>query len=251
MSPPPPKVRTAQGPGVEGAVAGLLRDLGSQLQRGSAALARETSGRLATGIPGIDALLAGGFPAGRLSEIAGPPSSGRTSVAQALLTHATRRGEIVAWVDAAQAFDPASAEAAGAALERVLWVRPPEPRTAIRCCQCLLDARGFALVVLDLSSHTAARLPTSSPSPSASPSVWQRLGRMAAGTGTALVTLSLERTSGVFADLALSMQPTRAHFSGTPQLLEGLEIEAIVSRQRSGPALRTAAVCLSTGSRAA
>jgi len=231
-------------PGGGDAVAGLLRDLGAQLQRGSSAMARETPERMATGIPDIDALLAGGFPPGRLSEITGPPSSGRTSVALALLTRATHRGEIVAWVDAAQAFDPASAEATGAALERVLWVRPPEPRAAVRCCQCLLDARGFALVVLDLSIADAAVR-------SLAPSVWQRLGRAAAGTGTALVVLSLERAVGVFADLALSMQPTRAHFSGTPQLLEGLEIEAIVSRHRSGSMQRAAAVSLSADSRAA
>jgi hypothetical protein len=207
-------------------------------------LARETTARLATGIPDLDALLTGGFPPGRLSEIAGPPSSGRTSVALGLLTGATRRGEIVALVDTAQAFDPASAQAAGASLEQLLWVRPPEPRAAIRCCECLLDAHGFALVVLDLAGAAPS-------APALPPSTWQRLARAAAGTGTALVVLSPGRAAGVFADLALSMQPTRAHFSGVPALLEGLEIEAIVERHRSGPARRAAAVCLSAGPRAA
>jgi hypothetical protein len=70
-------------------------------------------------------LLGGGFPRGGLSEIAGPPSSGRTSLALALLAAATARGEVAALVDAADAFDPPSAEAAGVALARLLWVRPP------------------------------------------------------------------------------------------------------------------------------
>jgi hypothetical protein len=221
----------------------LLRDL-PQLRRGSAGLAREQPQRLATGIPQLDALLTGGFPPGRLSEIAGPHSSGRTSVALGLITHATRRGELVAWVDAAQALDPASALAAGATLPRLLWVRPSEPRVAVRCCQCLLEAHGFALIVLDRVSGD----PSSRTLPA---STWQRLARVAAGTGTALVVLSQERVTGSYADLALSMQPTRVHFSGAPALLEGLEIEAVVDRHRSGPVQRAAGVRLSADPRAA
>ncbi len=227
-------------------MAGLLRDLGAQLQRGSHALARASvpsGSRLATGIPDLDALIDGGLPPGRLSEIAGPASSGRTSVALALLAQATRRGCVVAWVDEAQAFDAASAEAAGAVLERVLWARPPGPREAMRCCECLLGAHGFALVVLDQAGAPGeVQLPTSS---------WQRLARKAAGIGTALVVLSRARSTGSFADLVLEMQPPRAHFSGTPALLDGLSIEAYVARHRTGPAQRVASVRLTADTRAA
>lgn len=227
--------------GAPGAVAGLLRDLGAQLQRGSGALARdaarESAPRLATGIPDLDRLIGGGFPPGRLAEITGPASSGRTSLALALLAQATRRGEVVAWIDGAQALDAASAQAAGAVLERVLWVRPPGPREALRCCARLLDAHGFALVVLDLAEAAGAEplLPVSS---------WQRLTRQAAGVGSALVVLSLARRTGTSADLVLAMQPPRAHFGGAPALLEGLSIEAHVVRQRTGPTQQVASVRL-------
>ncbi|MGH0029775.1 MAG: hypothetical protein ACQGVC_08285 [Myxococcota bacterium] len=216
---------------------GLLRDLGSRLQRGSRALALERAPRLATGLPDIDALVGGGFPTGRLSEIAGPASSGRTSVGQALLARATRSGETVALVDVAAAFDPPSAHAAGVVLERVLWVRPPALRQAVRCCECLQDAHGFALVLLDLARGDRSELPAST---------WQRLARSASGTGTALVVLSEARTTGTHAELVLEMEPGRAHFSGTRPLLEGLSIEARVARHRSGPAQRVASVRLST-----
>ena len=112
------------------AVAKLLRDLGPQLHRGGLPAAPPHP-HLATGIPAIDRLLGGGFPGGRLSEIAGPLSSGRTSLALALLARTTRAGAIAAVVDAADAFDPASAEVAGANLERVLWVRAPRLREAL------------------------------------------------------------------------------------------------------------------------
>jgi len=244
----PDGAHEAHAAGSEHAVAGLLRDLGAQLQRGSSVLARQGVGiasgaRLATGLPDIDALIGGGLPPGRLSEIAGPTSSGRTSVALALLARATRRGHVAAWIDVAQAFDAGSAAAAGAVLGRVLWARPPALHEAMRCCECLLGADGFALVVLDPGCACAEvqALPTST---------WQRLARKAAGSDTALVVLSRTRSTGSFADLVLEMQTPRAHFSGTPALLEGLSIEARVARHRTGPALRVASVRLSTESAA-
>jgi hypothetical protein len=76
-----------------------------------------------TGIPALDAALAGGLPRGCLTEICGPASSGRTAVLLAALAAATRRGEFCAVVDASDALDPHSAAAAGVDLDHLLWVR--------------------------------------------------------------------------------------------------------------------------------
>ena len=70
--------------------------------------------RLSSGVPPIDALLGGGIPRGRLSELCGPFSSGKTSLLLATLTAVTRRGEVAACVDIADALHPASVAAAGA-----------------------------------------------------------------------------------------------------------------------------------------
>ena len=75
-----------------------------------------------TGIPEVDALT-GGLPRGALTEIVGPGSSGRTALLLSLLSEFTRRQELCALVDAGDCFDPASAEAAGVELGRLLWVR--------------------------------------------------------------------------------------------------------------------------------
>ncbi len=214
------------------AVAKLLRDLGPQLRRGG--LPAASHPHLPTGIPAIDHLLGGGVPGGRLSEIAGPLSSGRTSLALALLARTTRAGAIAAVVDAADAFDPASAEATGADLERVLWVRAPRLREALRSAEHLLAARGFALVLLDLAMPNLHIAPATGP----------RLARLAAGTGTPLVALSLERSLGTAAEVAIELTPTRANFSGTPTLLEGLEVEVALVRHRTAPAQRTASLHL-------
>jgi hypothetical protein len=77
---------------------------------------------VSSGIPQLD-LLTGGIARGCLTEICGTASSGRTSVLLFALACATQRGEVCALVDASDAFDPASAAAAGMDMSRLLWVR--------------------------------------------------------------------------------------------------------------------------------
>ena len=77
---------------------------------------------VSSGIPQLDSLT-GGLARGCLTEICGTASSGRTSVLLFALARATQRGEVCALVDASDAFDPASAAAAGMAMSRLLWVR--------------------------------------------------------------------------------------------------------------------------------
>jgi RecA/RadA recombinase len=67
---------------------------------------RETA---ATGIRAVDELLDGGLPVGAISEVTGPQSSGRTSLAFSFLSHRTQDGQVAAWIDAEDAFDPESA----------------------------------------------------------------------------------------------------------------------------------------------
>ena len=223
--------RPPAAPAATAAVARLLQDLGSRLRRGG--LPPEPRSCLPTGLPALDRLLGGGFPRGRLSEIAGPRSAGRTSLALSLLARATAAEEVCALVDAADGFDPASAEAAGVALERVLWARPtPRPGLSevLRSAERLLEARGFALVLLDPAGrgHEVAR------------SAWSRLARAAAASGSALVVLSRQRAAGPQAEVALEMSALRAHFGGSPLLLEAIEIEAALVRHRAAPPERTA-----------
>jgi len=77
---------------------------------------------VSSGIPQLDSLT-GGFARGCLTEICGSSSSGRTSLLLCALARATQRGEVCALVDASDAFDPASAAAAGMEMSRLLWVR--------------------------------------------------------------------------------------------------------------------------------
>ena len=244
----------------------LLVDLGSQVRRGVSQEAAEALQPLATGLPDLDARLGGGFPGGRLSEICGLRSSGRTALAFRLLAETLGRGVLGAWIDLANAFDPTSAAASGVDLDRLLWVRPPGAREAVHSTERLLQTEGFELVFFDLSP-----LPSAAPSaaPAASPPrkpmtrvpmkqrpaalrdvTWLRLARLAASTRTALVVLSQGSsppgnpspelqpdpfTTGSRAELVLEMQSLGARFTGPPDLLETLETTAVLRRHRARP----------------
>jgi len=228
-----------------GALKALLADLGSQIRRGRG-LAREASLPLAfcpTGIPLLDARLGGGFPRGRLSELCGAPSSGRTSLATTLLAETLARGSLAAWIDPADAFDPVSAAACLAArgeggkgssdLRRLLWVRARSEKEAIRSAERILQTEGFELVLLDLA-HARGRAPRGSQSAIQEAS-WLRLARLAAHGKSALVVLSNASQTGSRAELVLEMQRRRARFSAPPRLLDALEITAVLRRHRSRP----------------
>ena len=226
MARPPAPTSSAQA-----TVARLLHDLGPRLRRGG--IPCEPRSTLPTGMPAVDALLGGGIPRGRLCEIAGPPSAGRTSLALSILARATAALEVCALVDVADGFDPDSAEAAGVALERVLWARPPARAglsDALRATSRLLDARGFAVVLLDPAGRERE----------VSRAAWSRLARAAVASGTTLVLLSRERAAGPQAEIALEMGVRRACFGGAPLLLEALEIEAVLVRHRAAPPERSA-----------
>ncbi len=255
----------------EGALKALLADLGSQIRRGRG-LAREVAEPLrfcSTGIPRLDAQLGGGFPRGRLSELCGAPSSGRTSLAMTLLAETLARGALAAWIDSADAFDPASAAAAlaarsggleegrdeerdesgagrngdgggSAALRRLLWVRARTEKEAIRCCERILATEGFELTLYHLANtptppHTRYR--RGGPrAPAAIPDAgWLRLARLAARHRSALVVLSNTARAGSRAELVLEMRRASARFSGPPALLDALETTAVLLRHRTRP----------------
>ncbi|HEY3354464.1 MAG TPA: hypothetical protein VGQ83_14530 [Polyangia bacterium] len=110
---------------------------------------------LATGYPALDAVLPdGGLPRGRISEIVGPPSSGKLSVALGVLAQLTRQGELCAFIDGRGEFFAPSAEAAGVDLGRLLVVRPAPP-LCLEAAGVVVQSRAFALAVLDTGAAGA------------------------------------------------------------------------------------------------
>lgn len=99
-----------------------LETVSSSVRPASALEIRPAPEMMPFGIALLDALT-GGVPRGGLTELVGPASSGRSSVMLSLMASVTRRQEVCALIDVTDSFDPASGEAAGVDLDRLLWVR--------------------------------------------------------------------------------------------------------------------------------
>ena len=171
-----------------------------------------------TGHAGLDARLSGGIPRGQVSELVGPRSSGRTGLMLQMIAAATRRGELVALVDALDMFDVESAAGAGVDLDRLLWIRglvvtnPGMCRDlnqravvqAVRAFTLVLEAGNFGLVVFDAGEappDAIRRLPFTT---------WLRLQRMVEGTSTACLLVGSDRLSRSPRGLSLQASTLRA-----------------------------------------
>jgi recombination protein RecA len=76
-----------------------------------------------TGVTAVDELLGGGLPIGAITEMTGPESSGRTSLALSYIARVTHEDNVCAWIDVCDALHAESAAAVGVDLSRLLWVR--------------------------------------------------------------------------------------------------------------------------------
>jgi hypothetical protein len=189
---------------------------------------------LATGVPGLDALIFGGLPRGQVSEIHGPASSGRTGIALAVAARATRAGALAAWVDPRDRLDPRSADEAGVDLGRLLWLRGaggPETRpvlSALSAVGVVLGSGLFELVVVDLGGidrPALQRLPGAT---------WIRLQRMLESQPGALLVIADAHVAHGPAGVSLALRALRASWSGAPgpgRLLRGLTAEVKAGRQ--------------------
>jgi recombination protein RecA len=193
------------------------------------------------GIRSVD-VLTGGFPRGSLTEIYGPPCSGRTTLLISALASRTAASEVCALVDARDAFDPTSAEAAGVKLKNLLWVRCRNVDQALHATDLLIQGGGFGMIALDFGD-TPAKVVRYVPL-----QVWFRFRRAVESTPTILVVLEQESNAKTCASLVLHMGMRGARWSqaasetGAPGgillphspgcLLEGSQVHAEMIRSR-------------------
>jgi recombination protein RecA len=158
------------------------------------------------GIAALDELT-GGLPRGCLTEICGPPGSGKTSILRSALAARTRAAEACALVDAQDCFDPAGAKKSGVELSRLLWVRCRGIDQALRCVDLLLHGGGFGLVALDLGD-IPVRLVRQ-----VQLNVWFRMRRAVEDTSTIFVVLTQETCAKSCASLVLRAEKEAATWS--------------------------------------
>jgi recombination protein RecA len=103
-----------------------------------------------TGSIALDlALGVGGIPRGRMTEVFGPESSGKTTLCQHVLAEAQRRGGVVAFIDVEHALDPHYARACGVNVDELLVSQPDTGEQALEITETLIRSGGIDCVVLD------------------------------------------------------------------------------------------------------
>lgn len=103
-----------------------------------------------TGALSLDlALGVGGIPKGRIIEIYGPESSGKTTLAIHILTEAQRMGEAVAFIDAEHAFDPVYARNIGLNIDELYISQPDFGEQALEILETLVRSSAFGVIVVD------------------------------------------------------------------------------------------------------
>ena len=216
----------------------------------------------AFGVNALDQRLPGGLPRGQVSELVGPVSSGRTSLAWAWLGAATARGESAALIDTFDRFDPATGAGCGIALDRLLWVRGqaitktaaavdptwlPGARAvdgpgtllertidrALKALNLVLQSGVCTAVVLDFADVPLAgirRVPQTT---------WLRLQRVVEGSDTACLLLGpvpLARSAGgITITTAADRSAAAARWTGDhdrSRRLAGLHVSARLSSPR-------------------
>lgn len=105
---------------------------------------------ISTGSIGLDiALGIGGVPRGRIVEIYGPESSGKTTVALHMIAEAQKAGGEAAFIDAEHALDPQYAKALGVDIDNLIVSQPDTGEQALEICEALVRSGAIDIIVID------------------------------------------------------------------------------------------------------
>jgi recombination protein RecA len=103
-----------------------------------------------TGSLALDlALGIGGIPRGRITEIFGPESSGKTTLAQHIIAEAQKRGGTVAYIDAEHAMDPSYAANCGVNVDELLISQPDTGEQALEITEALVRSSAVDVIIID------------------------------------------------------------------------------------------------------
>jgi recombination protein RecA len=105
--------------------------------------------RCASGSISLDIALGGGVPKGRIVEIFGPESSGKTTLASHIVAEFQKRGGIAAFIDAEHAFDPEYAKKIGVDTENLLISQPDTGEQALEITETLIRSNAVDVIVVD------------------------------------------------------------------------------------------------------
>ncbi|MCP9773004.1 recombinase RecA [Synechococcus sp. Tobar12-5m-g] len=156
---------------------------GSIMRLGDASRMRVET--VSTGALTLDLALGGGYPKGRVVEVYGPESSGKTTLTLHAIAEAQRRGGVAAFVDAEHALDPVYAAALGVDIENLLVSQPDTGEMALEIVDQLVRSAAVDIVVVD---SVAALTPRAE--------IEGEMGDLAVGSQARLMSQAMRKITG-------------------------------------------------------
>ncbi|MBX3375862.1 MAG: recombinase RecA [Phycisphaeraceae bacterium] len=144
---------------------------------------------ISTGAISLDLALGGkGIPRGRIVEIFGPESSGKTTLALTVAANAQKAGGVAAFIDAEHALDPSWARRIGVNIDDLLVSQPDSGEQALEICELLVRSSAVDLIVVD---SVAALIPKSE--------IEGEMGEAVVGLQARLMSQAMRKLTGVIA----------------------------------------------------
>ncbi len=147
----PDKLAEARGRNLDLAIQQIQKDYGEGaiLRMGGEGMKSDIT-VIPTGNLLIDqALGTGGFPRGRVVEVYGPESSGKTTLTLTVIAQAQKTGGLAAFIDVEHALDPAYARRLGVKMDELLVSQPSSGEEALRICETLVRSNALDVIVID------------------------------------------------------------------------------------------------------
>ncbi|NCN08449.1 MAG: recombinase RecA [Leptospira sp.] len=146
------KEGTEKSQAIEAALSQIEKQFGkgSIMRLGSSESKIQANNITSTGSLELDVALGiGGFPSGRIIEIYGPESSGKTTLTLSAVAEAQKKGGVAAFIDAEHALDPSYARKLGVNVEDLLVAQPDNGEEALEICESLVRSNAIDVIVID------------------------------------------------------------------------------------------------------
>ncbi len=177
----------------------------------------EEAGSISTNCLSLDAAIGvGGMPRGRIVEIYGPESSGKTTLALQVVASAQKAGGVAAYIDAEHAMDPEYAGKLGVNIEEMLISQPDSGEQALEIAETLVRSNSVDVIVVDSVAALVPRAELDGEMGDSLPGLQARLMSQALRKLTAIVANS--RTTFIFIN---QLREKIGVFFGSPETTTG------------------------------
>jgi recombination protein RecA len=180
-----------KGKAIESALAQIEKKFGKGSIMRLGERPHEDIGAISTNCLSLDAAIGvGGFPRGRIIEVYGPESSGKTTLALTVVASAQRTGGICAYIDAEHAMDPEYATKLGVNIDDMLISQPDSGEQALEIAETLIRSNSVDVIVIDSVAALVPRAELDGEMGDSLPGLQARLMSQALRKITAIVSSS-------------------------------------------------------------